>query len=35
MVQTSGLNSSEVAQIVDVVVTNSDYSIDNIKIIEV
>lgn len=35
MVETSGLQSSEVAQIVDVVVNNSDYSIDNIKIIEV
>jgi len=35
MVETSGLTSSEVAQIVDVVLNNSDYSIDNIKIIEV
>lgn len=35
MVETSGLTQSEVAQIVDVVVNNSDYSIDNIKIIEV
>lgn len=35
MVETAGLNSTEVAQIVDIVVNNSDYSIDNIKIIEV
>lgn len=35
MVETSGLTQTEVAQIVDVVVNNSDYSIDNIKIIEV
>ena len=35
IVETSGLTSNEVAQIVDVVVNNSSYSIDNIKIIEV
>lgn len=35
MVETSGLTSQEVAQIVDVVLNNSEYSIDNIKIIEV
>jgi len=35
MVETSGLQSSEVAQIVDVIRTNSNYSYDNIKIIEV
>lgn len=35
MVETAGLTSSEVAQIVDVVINNSDYAIDNIKIIEV
>ena len=35
MVETAGLTSTEVAQIVDVVINNSDYSIDNIKIIEV
>jgi hypothetical protein len=35
MVETSGLTSAEVAQIVDVVMNNSDYSYDNIKIIEV
>lgn len=35
MVETAGLTSTEVAQIVDVVLNNSDYSIDNIKIIEV
>jgi len=35
MVETSGLTKAEVAQIVDIVKTNSDYSIDNIKIIEV
>ncbi len=35
IVETSGLNKNEVAQIVDVVVNNSSYSIDNIKIIEV
>lgn len=35
MVESAGLNSSEVAQIVDIVINNSDYSIDNIKIIEV
>lgn len=35
MVETSGLTSAEVAQIVDIVINNSDYSYDNIKIIEV
>lgn len=35
IVETSGLTNTEVAQIVDVVVNNSSYSIDNIKIIEV
>ena len=35
MVETAGLTSTEVAQIVDVVINNSDYTIDNIKIIEV
>lgn len=35
MVETSGLTSADVAQIVDVVLNNSNYSIDNIKIIEV
>ncbi|MBE5735798.1 MAG: SpoIIIAH-like family protein [Clostridiales bacterium] len=35
MVESAGLTSTEVAQIVDVVVNNSDYAIDNIKIIEV
>ncbi len=35
MVKTDGLTTSEVAQIVDVVINNSDYIIDNIKIIEV
>ena len=35
MVETSGLTKNEVAQIVDVVKSNSDYSIDAIKIIEV
>ncbi|MGN0960868.1 MAG: SpoIIIAH-like family protein [Christensenellales bacterium] len=35
MVETSGLTSQEVAQIVDVVINNSDYTCDNIKIIEV
>lgn len=35
MVETAGLTSGEVAQIVDVVINNSDYAIDNIKIIEV
>lgn len=35
MVETTGLTSAEVAQIVDVVINNSDYSIDNIKILEV
>lgn len=35
MVETNGLTSQEVAQIVDVVINNSDYSYDNIKIIEV
>lgn len=35
MVETVGLTKTEVSQIVDVVVNNSDYSIDNIKIIEV
>jgi len=34
IVETAGLNTSEVAQIVDVVKNNSGYSIDNIKIIE-
>jgi stage III sporulation protein AH len=35
MVESAGLTTTEVAQIVDVVLNNSDYSIDNIKIIEV
>ena len=35
IVESAGLTDSEVAQIVDVVVNNSNYSIDNIKIIEV
>ena len=35
IVETAGLTSAEVAQIVDVVKNNSDYSIDNIKITEV
>ena len=35
IVETSGLTNNEVAQIVDVVVNNSSYSIDNIKIVEV
>lgn len=35
MVETAGLTTTEVAQIVDIVVNNSSYSIDNIKIIEV
>ena len=35
MVETSGLTATEVAQIVDVLINNSDYSYDNIKIIEV
>ena len=35
IVETAGLTNSEVAQIVDVVKNNSDYSIDNIKITEV
>ena len=35
MVETAGLSTSEVAQIVDIVVNNSDYSYGNIKIIEV
>lgn len=35
MVETNGLTATEVAQIVDIVTTNSTYSIDNIKIIEV
>lgn len=35
MVESAGLNTTEVAQIVDVVVNNSNYSIENIKIIEV
>ena len=35
MVETNGLTATEVAQIVDIVTTNSEYSIDNIKIIEV
>lgn len=35
IVETSGLTNAEVAQIVDVVRNNSDYSIDSIKITEV
>ena len=35
MVETAGLNKAEVAQIVDIVKSNSSYSVDNIKIIEV
>lgn len=35
IVETSGLTNTEVAQITDIVVNNSGYSIDNIKIIEV
>lgn len=35
IVETSGLTNAEVAQIVDVVKNNSDYSIDNITITEV
>lgn len=35
IVETAGLTSNEVAQICDVVLNNSSYSIDNIKIIEV
>lgn len=35
IVETKGLTNSEVAQIVDVVKNNSDYSIDSIKITEV
>ena len=35
IVETSGLTNAEVAQIVDVVKNNSDYSIDSIKITEV
>ena len=35
IVETAGLNTNEVAQICDVVLNNSNYSIDNIKIIEV
>lgn len=35
IVETEGLTSAEVAQIVDVVKNNSSYSIDNIKITEV
>lgn len=35
MVKSEGLSSAEVAQIVDVVINNSDYSYDSIKIIEV
>ena len=35
IVETAGLTSGEVAQIVDVVKNNSNYSIDNIKITEV
>ena len=35
IVETNGLTNAEVAQIVDVVKNNSDYSIDNIKITEV
>ena len=35
IVETAGLTTNEVAQIVDVVKNNSNYSLDNIKIIEV
>lgn len=35
MVESDGLTSQEVAQITDIVINNSDYSYDNIKIIEV
>ena len=35
IVETEGLTTAEVAQIVDVVKNNSSYSIDNIKITEV
>lgn len=35
IVETNGLTNAEVAQIVDVVKNNSDYSIDSIKITEV
>ncbi len=35
IVETSGLTTTEVAQITDIVVNNSSYAIDNIKIIEV
>lgn len=35
MVETAGLNKTEVAQIVDIVLNNSDYNIDSIKISEV
>lgn len=35
IVETAGLTNTEVAQIVDVVKNNSNYSIDNIKITEV
>ena len=35
IVETAGLTDTEVAQICDVVLNNSSYSIDNIKIIEV
>ena len=35
IVETAGLTNNEVAQICDVVLNNSNYSIDNIKIIEV
>ena len=35
IVETNGLTNAEVAQIVDVVRNNSDYSFDNIKITEV
>lgn len=35
IVETAGLTNAEVAQIVDVVKNNSNYSIDNIKITEV
>ena len=35
IVETNGLTNAEVAQIVDVVRNNSDYSFDSIKITEV
>ena len=35
MVESAGLSAGEVVQIVDIVKSNSSYSIDNIKIIEV